>query len=227
MRTREDALPSPVPVERTNLTALILERLGDYVIDHHFTAGDKLPAERELAVQLGVSRPSLRRALSWLNRQGVIRRVQGDGTYLETAVLPVLDKHVGGARPLDADPAQLHVASVAVASSLMHLATASATTDQIDQLKATLDDAKDVDNQDWRQAELRFHLAVARLAGNSILTGVLESLLSQAMPAWTRQPQLDRRDDHAAIVSALAARDADTGVELLRRCFARHFAAAE
>jgi GntR family transcriptional regulator, N-acetylglucosamine utilization regulator len=60
------------------------EQVRRYVIDalsHELGARDRLPSERALAQQLGVSRPTVRRALDQLAAEGRLQRVQGSGTF--------------------------------------------------------------------------------------------------------------------------------------------------
>ena len=70
------------PVTRPRLYEIIVEQLCAYVADNEMTAGDRLPAERELAAKLGVSRASLSQALVALEVQGVLSVRHGDGAVL-------------------------------------------------------------------------------------------------------------------------------------------------
>jgi GntR family transcriptional repressor for pyruvate dehydrogenase complex len=60
----------------------VAERLRELLADEHVAPGDRLPPERELATQLGVSRSSLREGLRRLSDLGIIESRQGSGTYL-------------------------------------------------------------------------------------------------------------------------------------------------
>ncbi|MDV3125162.1 FadR family transcriptional regulator [Mycobacterium sp. 21AC1] len=70
------------PVTRPRLYEVIVEQLCAYMSDNEMTPGDRLPAERDLAAQLGVSRASLSQALVALEVQGVLSVRHGDGTLL-------------------------------------------------------------------------------------------------------------------------------------------------
>ena len=59
-----------------------LENLRTYIANGNFVPGDRLPAERELTKVLGIKRTMLRLALETLERQGVIWRRVGKGTFL-------------------------------------------------------------------------------------------------------------------------------------------------
>jgi GntR family negative regulator for fad regulon and positive regulator of fabA len=71
-KNRWDAVPRPAELTET--------RLIEALLDGHFPIGSNLPAERELAVQLGVTRPTLREALQRLARDGWIEIRHGRRT---------------------------------------------------------------------------------------------------------------------------------------------------
>lgn len=70
------------PVTRPRLYEVIVEQLCAYIADNEMVAGDRLPAERELAAKLGVSRASLSQALVALEVQGALSVRHGDGAIL-------------------------------------------------------------------------------------------------------------------------------------------------
>ncbi|OMB91250.1 GntR family transcriptional regulator [Mycobacterium colombiense] len=70
------------PVTRPRLYEVIVEQLCAYIADKEMTPGDRLPAERDLAARLGVSRASLSQALVALEVQGVLSVRHGDGAIL-------------------------------------------------------------------------------------------------------------------------------------------------
>jgi GntR family transcriptional regulator, transcriptional repressor for pyruvate dehydrogenase complex len=70
------------PVTRPRLYEVIVEQLCAYMSDNDLSEGDRLPAERDLAAKLGVSRASLSQALVALEVQGVLSVRHGDGAVL-------------------------------------------------------------------------------------------------------------------------------------------------
>lgn len=70
------------PVARPRLYEVIVEQLCAYMADQDMTPGERLPAERELAANLNVSRASLSQALVALEVQGVLTVRHGDGAIL-------------------------------------------------------------------------------------------------------------------------------------------------
>src|SRR5579863_1343129 len=70
------------PVTRTTQTGDICREMVTHLIRGHWSPGEKIPAERELCIQLGVGRASLREALKALEIMGLIETRLGDGTYV-------------------------------------------------------------------------------------------------------------------------------------------------
>lgn len=70
------------PVTRPRLYEVIVEQLCAYIYNNEMKPGDRLPAERDLAAKLGVSRASLSQALVALEVQGVVSVRHGDGAIL-------------------------------------------------------------------------------------------------------------------------------------------------
>ncbi|MFC4281662.1 pyruvate dehydrogenase complex transcriptional repressor PdhR [Thalassotalea piscium] len=70
------------PLKQAKLSDVILSQLEEMILDGGLVAGQKLPPERELAVQFNVSRPSLREAIQKLEAKGLVNRRQGGGTFV-------------------------------------------------------------------------------------------------------------------------------------------------
>lgn len=74
------------PVRQHRLSDDIIERLEAMILEGSLKAGERLPAERVLAEQFGVSRPSLREAIQKLAARGLLVSRQGGGTYVAEAL---------------------------------------------------------------------------------------------------------------------------------------------
>ena len=68
--------------ERGKVTAGIVRYLRKNIQDGVWRPGDRIPSENELCAALGVSRVSVRSALSQMTALGILRSVHGKGTYL-------------------------------------------------------------------------------------------------------------------------------------------------
>ena len=83
---------------RTTVSEEVRHQLRTQLTDGTYKVGDKLPSEFELADQYAVSRPTLREILSGLERDGLVRRVHGVGTFVaapEKRVHSSLDLDIG------------------------------------------------------------------------------------------------------------------------------------
>lgn len=73
-------------VAQTKLSDVIVAQIEAMIVDGTWSPGARLPAERELAQQFAVSRPSVREAIQKLEAKGLLRRRQGGGTYVSGAL---------------------------------------------------------------------------------------------------------------------------------------------
>lgn len=69
-------------IQHTKLSDAIMARIEAMIVDGSLGSGQRLPSERDLALQFEVSRPSLREAIQKLEARGLIERRQGGGTYV-------------------------------------------------------------------------------------------------------------------------------------------------
>lgn len=178
--------------------------------------GDRLPPERELAVQLGVSRPSVRAGLRSLAAIGILQTRHGAGTFI-TDGPPTL-----GAEPLSFLAAlhgftrdEMFEARRALEVGVAGLAAERANDEQIATIAeevtgmyASLDDP-----QAFLIHDIRFHRAVASASGNPILASLVEmvSALFYEHRRKTAQNGRDLKDAaqmHRVIYHAIRARDA-------------------
>jgi len=215
----------PAPVSRTNLTTLILRELRDYVVAQGLREGDRLPPERELAMRLNVSRPTLRSALQWLAQRGALRRVQGGGTFLETNFLAVLVEAPGYDPSIPAELPEMIEARRVLQPALVRLAAERATMEKLDALDAIHQREQQCgdDRQAWQQQYLHFHLNLTQLCGNSVLADTLQVLFAPMLRVLAH-PDFDQDEclaQHGAILGALARRDADAAANHVEEHLAR------
>lgn len=87
-RPPKDTTVTPHKSCGTTLSYQVYLLLRDEILNGRLAAGAQLPPEKELATKRGVSRVTIRRALERLEREGLIRRSQGQGTFVEERVHP-------------------------------------------------------------------------------------------------------------------------------------------
>ena len=219
------------PIADRKLYVRIAEEIGRLIDDGTFGPGDRLPAERDLATTLRVSRSSLREALGALEIDGRIEIRVGSGAY-------VLAKRVHASRPRRASaeisPFEVLRTRRLVEVEAAALAARHATADQLRELTKAFDRlAADLRaRRPSFPADRAFHVAIAAASGNSALARVVEQLwdlsdrpLSTRMVALFVTPgrKRDSVGEHRAVLDAIRARDAPGA----RRAMRRHLVNAE
>lgn len=188
-----DAIASARPMLTTQQ---VVARVREMIQRGELRPGDQLPAERDLAGRLGISRPSLRAGLRSLAAMGILRSRHGAGTFV-----------TDGPPTLDSEPlsmlAALHGFSrhemfearrtleVSVASLAAGRATGdhlAAMAEEVAGMYASLDDP-----QQYLIHDMRFHRAIAFASGNQILATLVE-MVSAALYAGRRKTVERARD---------------------------------
>ena len=77
-------------MDRPRVPELICKRIEQLVLEGALSPGERLPAERQLADRLGVSRPSLREAFRILSTRGILNSERSGGTYVTEKLNPTL-----------------------------------------------------------------------------------------------------------------------------------------
>jgi GntR family transcriptional regulator, uxu operon transcriptional repressor len=199
-------------VEPRRLYRQIADQIAGLIGNGEFARGTRLPAERELATLLGVSRTSVREALISLEIGGLVEVRVGSGVFVTAGALPhpaAGDKGPG--------PFELLSARTLVEGEVAALAADNAKPDDIETLRETIERmTTNVDDFVIREeADRDFHLGIAKATGNGSLELVVEGLWDQRAELWGRMQRhfhtedLARRTihDHAAILAALEAKD--------------------
>ena len=216
------------PVRAGNAFEETVERLLQAIKLGVVAPGGKLPPERELAVQLGISRVTLREAIRALSESGYldVRRGRYGGAFV-TYVPPRPDagdlrqavKKMGLAELSDALTFRLAVECGAA----QVLATSELTEAQRTLLARRLADLNGAALEDYRRLDTAFHLSIAELTGSTLLATTCADARSRVSDLLNAIPMLQVNLDHAAvqhqaIVDAILAGDPDAA----RRAVAEH-----
>ena len=203
-------------VEPRRLYRQIADQLRALIAQGEFAAGARLPAERDLSKQLGVSRPSVREALIALEVEGWVEVRTGSGVYAlartRRAAAPVAATEWG---PLELIRARRVVEgeTAALAATLGKRKDVDAMTRAIQTMRALAD--RDVMPLEGDRA---FHLAIVDACGNVVLSETVQGFWdSRNGPIFTRlggyfetvKSWRSAIAEHEAIRDAIAARDAE------------------
>jgi GntR family transcriptional regulator, transcriptional repressor for pyruvate dehydrogenase complex len=190
--------------------------------------GDRLPTEQQLAAAHGVSRTVVREAVHQLRSRGLLVSRQGSGVYVAQ---PAANKPLAfDPRVLDSMSAVVQVVEVrrALEGEIAALAAQRATRSQVAAIRRALRaiDAAVAGGGDGVEEDLAFHRAIAEASGNPQFTrllGFLEQYLREAMRVTRGNEARYRgfaeavRDEHRALVDAIAAHDASAARRLATR----------
>lgn len=165
------------PVARTTLTADISRKMVAHLIRGDWAEGERIPPERELCLQLGVGRASLREALKALDIMGMIETWLGDGACVcaksEFLSRPLLWAITGSAQT---ESQELVEARKLIEVELAGLAAERATSEDLQSIETylTVMQTARENHQAFHQADVSFHLAIGKAAHNRILLNALQ-----------------------------------------------------
>jgi GntR family transcriptional repressor for pyruvate dehydrogenase complex len=178
--------------------------------------GSRLPPERQLAERLGVGRSAVREALAVLEILGIVQIRPGSGTYLQggtSELLPMtlswgLMLAAGRTRELLEVRSGLERTTASLAASRAKPEDVAELRELVERMRASLGEL-----EEFKDADLRFHLAVARAADNEVLADLLQAIRS-LLRVWverglsTREQAEDAHREHSAVLRAIEAGDA-------------------
>ncbi len=229
-----------VPVSRTTVSIEVCRTLLGYILAGDWKDGDRLPGERELCRRLGVGRASLREALKGLQVLGMIEMRQGEGTFVSSQngflTRPLLWA-ISGTGPDSFS--QLYEARRVLEGELAALAAERATDEELSAIEALVlrMEAEGFTNVVLAEADVEFHLSIAKAARNVVLQNLLtlllhltrqmtrEIMLAPTVSGVTAQlhrqlyEAIKRRD--AAGARAACAQHFQTALDRRRRAFAQ------
>ncbi|WP_432032255.1 FadR/GntR family transcriptional regulator [Streptomyces antibioticus] len=211
------------PVRAGNGFEEALEQILQVVRLGLVPAGGRLPAERELAERLGISRVTLREVLKVLQDQGLLESRRG--RYGGTFVLPRPDG--GGEAALRRRIAEVDVEDVLRFREVLEsgaaglCATHGLTGERADRLREALARTADAPLADYRRRDTLLHLTLAELCGSPSLAARYAAVratvndLLDCIPLLVRNLEHSQRQ-HTALVEAVLDGDADGAREIAR-----------
>jgi GntR family transcriptional regulator, transcriptional repressor for pyruvate dehydrogenase complex len=201
-----------------------VERLGTAIRLGVLAPGTRLPAERDLADQLGISRSTLRQALNALVQSGhlVARRGRTGGTFV--AEEPPLVHGQPVEAPLSVQARAVLDYRVAVETGATMLAAERATGADLDRLEAFTEEMSATEGARfhvYRRADVRFHIGLAEAAHSPRLVAAMTEVQGQMTDLIERIAHPDEvltrsNEQHQRLVSLLRGGDSGDAVRLMR-----------
>lgn len=186
-----------------------------------YPVGGRLPSERDLAEDFGVSRPTIREAMLALEIRGMIEARHGSGIYVVDAAAPE-----DAAPQLQVTPVELIEARALIEGEAAALAATVITDAELQNLEAIVREMQRENEGDRinEEADRRFHMAIADATGNAALASVVENLWNlrysqpchEVLSRARRSGVAPRVDEHEAIVDALRRHDPQAARKAMR-----------
>lgn len=224
------------PMQVPKASDVLANELRERILSGEFAEGTPLPPERELGVQTGMSRTTVREALRILEVQGLIRIKAGraGGAFVRTPG----EESVASSLELLIRGRQIRLASVhetreAIEPSCARLAAEHRTTEDLRRLEAANERIADSGSlEDFLQANVDWHVAVATASHNEILTGVMLALSRAIYTVTNNEGFVDDEvrsitvRAHRSVTRAIRERDPDAAVRRMSRHVHAYAAAA-
>ncbi|MEX5297881.1 GntR family transcriptional regulator [Kocuria sp. CPCC 205292] len=215
---------------------VVLDWLEERLRSGEISVGDKLPGERHLAEEFGISRASVREAIRILDAMGLVRSSTGSGPNAGAIVISDPSAALGWALRMHVATRSLPVRDLMQTRLLLetqsaHEAAAAAETperaavlEHAAELVAAMEDP-DLPDERFHAADAQFHILLASLAGNVVVETIMSSL-RQATIGYVQEtvaglddwPQVRRtlQEQHRAILCATQERRGDAAAAALR-----------
>lgn len=205
-------------------TDVVVDEIKRMITSGSLKAGSRLPIEKDLAVNLGVSRGSLREGVRALCIMGVLETRQGDGTYvtsLEPSLLLapmsfMVDLHSPDTGPyLQSVRRVLETEAAGLAARFIDDAALAELDALVSAIESMIFHTENLDHNAIMEADIAFHRIVARASRNPALEALIEALASRTIRTrmWRAISQEGAvqatHAEHRAIQHALATHDPD------------------
>ena len=156
-------------MDTPRVSDIVVEKIEQLILEGTLKPGQRLPAERKFAQQMGVSRPSLREALQKLSARGMLVAKRGGGTTVTKSLNPALENPLLELRHAIESLSAYYAASRRTESDIEQIRTCYKRLIISHSLKDAALEAK---------ADAHFHLAIAEASHNVVLVHVMRSLFS-------------------------------------------------
>lgn len=204
-------------LQKSSVSLQAAEAIKSLIVAGELGSGDALPPERDLAVMLGISRPSVREAIRVLTAMNVVEPRHGGGTYVTSLDPRLLARPINFL--LQIDPSgflDLFEVRQVLEVAAARLAAPKITEEMLGSLDELVGAAAAALRQPARYSEIDFelHAKVVEATGNPIYLSLYESVSDLLVEIRRRTARVQAvrnqdQDDHLAIVAALRVRDAD------------------
>jgi GntR family transcriptional repressor for pyruvate dehydrogenase complex len=208
------------PIKTSKLSDEVYKQIVGLISSGRLNPGDKIPAERELAADMGISRQSIREALNRAEVMGLIEVRQGEGSFILSSIRGELKPPLTLIIEKEAERIFdfLEIRKL-VEGWCAERAAHKATDEELAGMEEILDKMKQVAAKDkqWEELDLALHLSIAKATHNVIAAHIMEALKSNFRPFFKftkSMPSSEKIDvlwqHHYEIYKAIKLRDPGT-----------------
>jgi len=169
------------PLSFARLYEQLADRIRHQILEGQITTGDRLPNERQLAEQFGVSRTVVREALKALKQEGLVEVRPGLGTFVVDATGEALTQTFGLMMSLGSKDRLADIVEIRelLEPEIAALAALRATEDDLLHLRRALEsmDQNITEIEEYTQEDHAFHLALARATQNAIIPRLIAPIV--------------------------------------------------
>ncbi|MFP7170348.1 FadR/GntR family transcriptional regulator [Terribacillus sp. FSL K6-0262] len=214
------------PVTNKRLYIQIYEQIVEQMKSGAFKIGDKLPSERELCEQFGVSRAPVRQALSALEMNGFTFSRQGEGVYIKS--LPA-DEVLSPAFLKNVSPEDIVEARMNIEPLIVRFAAMRATKEDLAELNETIQQMEQETNEGVYVPETdeKLHNGIAKASHNDLfiqfMATISNAMKQQQMWTFIRDRTVTRPDfrsvnfhEHKNLIEAIEDHDEEKAESLMK-----------
>lgn len=211
------------PIQRANLPQAIAERIIDLITRGELQLGERLPAQRQLAKDLGVGVSSIRESLQSLTAMGIVEMQPGRGTFVSESFDGMAGRQAGlAALTSTQDLRNLLEARLHLDTTVATLACHRASEADIAQIHGHFNNmaaaATAHDMNELEKADLAFHLAIADASNNDVLAHLIRSVITLISNQIHATPYSKTTlEEHHAILAAIEVHDVEAAAKAVRR----------
>jgi len=212
-------------VRTSRLYEQIVQQIEESVLNGKLKPGDQLPAERELAQQLGVSRTAVREAVKALREKGLVEAYSGRGTFVTDGTTQAARQSFDLMVKIGQQEGAPHLAELRLIlePGIAALAAVRVKEDDLTAMReavAVMDRAQD-DPEAYIEADLDFHLALAETVANPLILSLIDSIVGllreQRIKIFNVEGGPQRGQvHHKRILEAMERRDAEMARTAMR-----------
>lgn len=202
-------------------TDFVISQIKEMINSGALKPGDKLPAERKLAADLGVGRTHIREALHKLEFYGIIKTLPQSGSVINGLDITTLDGLISDVLNLqDYDFLSLVETRVVLEINAIRLCAERHTENDMENLEKTLENyVKYYDTDERVSFDFAFHRAIAEASHNPVLKAMLMIVIPDIMSIYQRDricsPNVAVSDEHVLMLDAIRKRDSERAGEIM------------